>query len=248
MRAVVAQRGLIYPILFSLYVNDIPSPTHHVEMELKANYTALIATSRKTTLLLKNIESNLNDLQRWFSDWRKVINVSESTAIILARAGRRFIQPRPVTFFGEPIDWVDTTRYLGVTLDKRHTWSPNNDQVRKRTAQMMGIGGPFQNRKGDLSIRNGVLLYNQLIRSMMHYACPAWRSAALSHVRRLQVLQSKCLRLAIVAPSYVSHRQIDDDLGVPMFTDHIRALTESFKPKLANVGKPSSRHLGRYLN
>jgi hypothetical protein len=37
----------------------------------------------------------------------------------------------------------------------------------------------------DLSVRNGVLLYKQLIRLMMDYTCPAWRSAARSHVRRL---------------------------------------------------------------
>jgi hypothetical protein len=55
------------------------------------------------------------------SEWKITINVSKSTAIIFARAGRRFIQPRPVTLFGEPIPWVDTTRYLGVTLDKRLT-------------------------------------------------------------------------------------------------------------------------------
>ena len=30
MRAVVAQGGLIPSILFSLYVNDMPSPSHHV--------------------------------------------------------------------------------------------------------------------------------------------------------------------------------------------------------------------------
>ena len=86
--------------------------------------------------------------------------------------------------------------------------------------------GPLLNRKSDLSIRNGVLLYKQLIRPMMDYACPAWRSTAHSHVRRLQVLQSKCLRLAAGAPWYVSNRQIHEDLGVPLFADHIRALTE----------------------
>ena len=104
----------------------------------------------------------------------------------------------------EPIQWVDTTRYLGVTLDTRLTWSPHTDQVRKRAAQRMGMLGPLLNRKSDLSVRNGVLLYKQLIRPMMDYACPAWRSAARTHVRRLQVLQSKCLCLAIGAPWYVS--------------------------------------------
>ena len=181
------------------------------------------------------------------SEWRIAINVSKSTAIIFARAGRRFIQPRPVTLLGEQIEWVDTTRYLGVTLDKGLTWSPHIDQVRKKTAQRMGMLGPLLNSKSDLSIRNGVLLYKQLIRPMMDYACPAWRSAARSHVRRLQVLQSKCLRLATGAPWYVSNRQIHEDLGVPFFADHIRALTESFDSKLADVGNPLVRQLGRYL-
>jgi 4-amino-4-deoxy-L-arabinose transferase-like glycosyltransferase len=81
--------------------------------------------------------------------------------------------------------------------------------------------------KSDLSVRNGVLLYKQFIRPKMVYACPAWRSAARSHVRRLQVLKSKCLRLATGAPWYVSNRQINEDLGVPLFADHIRALTAS---------------------
>jgi hypothetical protein len=104
MRAGVAQCGLISPVLFSLYVNDMPSPSHRVELALYADDTAIIATSRKPTLLFSYLESYLNDLQRWLSEWRITINVSKSNAIIFARAGRRFIQPRPVTFFGEPIE------------------------------------------------------------------------------------------------------------------------------------------------
>jgi hypothetical protein len=136
---------------------------------------------------------------------------------------------------------------LGVTIDKRLTWSPHIDEVRKKTSQRMGMLGPLLNRKSDLSVRNGVLLYKQLIRPLMDYACPAWRSAACSHVRRLQVLQSKFLRLATGAPWYVSNRQIHEDLGVPLFAD-IRALTASFGSKLADAGIPLVRQLGRYLS
>jgi hypothetical protein len=109
MRAGVAQGGLISPVLFSLYANDMPSPSHHVDLALYADDTAIIATSRKPTLHVSYLESYLSDLQMWLS-------VSKSTAIIFSRAGRLFIQPRPVTLFGEPIQWVDTIRYLGVTL------------------------------------------------------------------------------------------------------------------------------------
>jgi len=135
----------------------------------------------------------------------------------------------------------------GVTLDTRLTLSPHIDQLRKRTAQRMGMLGPFLNRKSDLSVRNGVLLYKQLIPTMMDYACPAWRLAARSHVWRLKVLQSKCLHLATGAPWYVSNRQIHKDLRVPLFANHIRALTSSFESKLADVADPLVRQLGRYL-
>jgi len=106
---------------------------------------------------------------------------------------------------------------------------------------------PLLNRKSDLSVRNGVLLYKQLIRPIMDYACPAWRSTARSHVRRLQLLQSKCLRLATDTPWYVSNRRIHEDQGVPLFADYIRALTASFDSKLADVGNPLVRQLFRYL-
>jgi hypothetical protein len=65
MRAGVAQGGLISPVLFSLYVNDMPSPSHHVELALYADDTAIITRSRKPTLLVSYLESYLNDLQRW---------------------------------------------------------------------------------------------------------------------------------------------------------------------------------------
>jgi hypothetical protein len=91
-----------------------------------------------------------------------------------------------------------------------------------------------------------VHLHQPLIRPMMDYACPAWMSATPCHVRRLQVLQSKCLRLSTGA--YVSNRQIHEDLGVPLFADHIRALTASFNSKLADARNPLVWQLSRYLS
>ena len=64
MRAGVGQGGLISPVLFSLYVNDIPSPSHHVELAIYADDTTITATSRKPTLLVSYLESYLNELQR----------------------------------------------------------------------------------------------------------------------------------------------------------------------------------------
>ena len=110
MRAGVAQGGLISLVLFNLYVNDMPSPSHHLELALHADDMVIIATSCKLTVLVSYLESYLNDLQRRLIGGRIGINVSKSNAIIFTRAGRRFIQARPVTLFGDPVQWVDTTR------------------------------------------------------------------------------------------------------------------------------------------
>jgi hypothetical protein len=172
MRAGVAQGGIISPFLFSLYVNDMPSPSRHVDLALYADDTAVIATFRQPALLVRYLEVYLRDLERWLSEWRIAIKVSKSSAMLVAKTDRCIPKPRAVQLFGEPIEWVDDFRYLGVTLDKRLTWSKHIDQVRKKAAQRLGTLGPLLNRSG-LSIRNGVLLYKQLIRPMMDYACPS---------------------------------------------------------------------------
>jgi hypothetical protein len=48
----LTQNRLISLVHYSLYVNDIPSPSYHVEFASYADDTAIIAKSRKPTLLV----------------------------------------------------------------------------------------------------------------------------------------------------------------------------------------------------
>jgi hypothetical protein len=112
------------------------------------------------------------------------INVSKGSAMLFAKTGKHNPNPRTDHLFGEPIQRVDNVPYLGVTLDKRLTWSTYIDQVRKKKAQ----------RRSSLSIRNGVLLYKQLFRPMMDYTCPVWRSPARSHIKTC-----RCCRPSVFA-------------------------------------------------
>jgi hypothetical protein len=202
--------------------------------------------SRKSALLIRYLETYLSDLERWLTGWRIAINVSKSNAMLFAKAWRIPL-PRPVQLLGQPIEWVDIARYLRVTLDSRLTWQPHIVQVRKKAFPRLGVLGCLLNRRSGLSIRNGVLLYKQLIRPMMDYACPIWRRTARSYVKQLHVLQSKCLRIATGVPWYINGRQIHEDLGVPFFEEHTRALSERYDSKLPVVGNPLVRQCGRYL-
>ena len=142
--------------------------------------------------------------------------------MLFAKAGWQVSKPRPVELLGEPIQWVDIVRYLGVILDTRMTWSPHIVHVRKKAAQRLGLLRSLLHRRSGLSIRKGVLLYKQ-------------------------VLQSKCLHIATGEPWYIRNVQILEDLGVPFFAEHIRTLTEGYDSKLAGVGNPLFVQLGRYL-
>jgi retron-type reverse transcriptase len=95
LHAGVAQGGIISPVLFSLHVNDMHSPSRHVELALYADDTAIIDTSRQPTLLVKYLETYLSDLEQWLSEWRIAINVSKSSTMLFIKA-QRIQQPRPV--------------------------------------------------------------------------------------------------------------------------------------------------------
>jgi hypothetical protein len=98
MRAGVVQGGLVSPVLFRLHVNDIPTPSRHVELAQYEDYTALIATSRSPSLLVGYLGAYLGRLERWLRVWRIAINVSKSTTLLFVKAARRIQIPRAVQF------------------------------------------------------------------------------------------------------------------------------------------------------
>jgi hypothetical protein len=147
MRAGLAQGGLVSPVLFSLSVRDIPTPSRHVELTQYADNMALIATSRYLSVPFGYLDAYLGRVVLWHLDLRIAINVSKSTAVLFAKTARCFRQLRPMFFHGEPIEWVEAARYHGVTLDTQLTWSAHVNQVRKRTAQRLGVLGPHLKRE-----------------------------------------------------------------------------------------------------
>jgi hypothetical protein len=103
MRAGIAPGGLLSPVLFSLYVNDIPVSSHHVQLAMYADGTAIIATPRKSSLHIRYLETYLSVLERWLKEWGIAINVSKGIVMLFPKAAWRIPLPRPVQFLGEPM-------------------------------------------------------------------------------------------------------------------------------------------------
>ena len=103
--------------MFSLYVSDMPVLYRHVQLALYADATVNIVKSCKPALLVSCLEAYLSDLQRWLRGRRIAINVSKSKAMLFAKARWRVCKSLPMELLGEPIQWVDAARYLGVIRD-----------------------------------------------------------------------------------------------------------------------------------
>ena len=124
--------------------------------------------SHQSALLVRYMEAYLSDLEWLLREWRIAITVSKSIAMLYTC---RCIQKAwPIQLYGELILWVDATHYLGVTLDTLLTWLSHINQV-KRGAQRLGALGLLDMRSS-LSIRNGILLYKQLICPIMGVLLP----------------------------------------------------------------------------
>jgi hypothetical protein len=158
----------------------------------------------------------------------------------LYRTTRCVQRPRPLHLFGEVIQSVETTRYLGITRDTRLTWSAHVNRVGRK-----GILGP--------SLTGGVVCPSETACCSTSSSSVPWWTTHVPSGGRLPTLtlinynycNPSVFELRLTHPG--SNRQIHEDFGLPFFADHIRALTESFDSKLADAGNPLVRQLGRHF-
>jgi hypothetical protein len=148
-----------------------------------------------------------------------------------------------VRFLGEPIGWVETARYLGVTLGTQLTWSAHINQVGKKAAQRLGVLGPLLNRRSGLSVRNGVLLI-----SSSSVLC--W----ITHVRSGGPLPAatsgscKCYNPSVFALRLTHLGTLVTGTFTRNWGFHSSPTTSELWLKVSNyAGNPLVRQLGRHL-
>jgi hypothetical protein len=98
-------------------------------------------------------------------DWRFAMNVSKSTAVLYEKASWRAQRSGSAQFLGEPKQWVEIARLLGVTVEVLSTCNRVVKQARRRH----GVFGPHVNRRSSSSVRIGVIFCKQLTCPMMDY-------------------------------------------------------------------------------
>ena len=78
----VPQGSVLSPLLFLIYVNDLPKPHHRQNSKFQfADDTALWAASRNVHITAKLLQKDLRKLAKWCAKWRIKLN-PEKTKVI----------------------------------------------------------------------------------------------------------------------------------------------------------------------
>ena len=164
----IPQGSVLGPILFSIYINDLPSSL--------SNSTLLFADDTKIYCRIPrinnsvNIESLQQDIDRlvtWSAKWQLPFNLSKCTVLHLGKFNPRHVY----NMNGHSIEEVSKEKDLGVMIDEQLKFHDQTSYVTSKANRTIGIiKKTFMNINTDTFLN----LYKALIRPQLEYANVIW--------------------------------------------------------------------------
>lgn len=129
----LAQGTCISPILYALFVADIPVDAN-TQLALYADDTAIYTAAKHSNSIINRLNSSLTKLQQYFKKWKIKVNPTKTQAIIFPYNNKR--QRIPSTALRSEQNVIELSKsinYLGITFDKRHSANTYQTLSTKRT-------------------------------------------------------------------------------------------------------------------
>ncbi|GJQ66389.1 hypothetical protein Trydic_g4413 [Trypoxylus dichotomus] len=187
--------------------------------------------------------SALGPVQEYLHKWKLSANPQKSSVTVFTRRTVPPLRiPRPPRFLKSQLPSENPTRYLGIQLDSglrfKHQIHRN---INKATSLLIKLYPILVKREA--STRNKLLLYKAIIRPVLTYGSPVWNHAAATHINKMQVFQSKCLRLALNRDRYTSIRALHREANIPTVSDFVRNTAEKFYLNTVQHSNPLIRQI-----
>ena len=244
IRAGVPQGAVLSPLLYNVYVSDIPT-CDQVHMAQYADDTCLFYQ-----LKFKHIPNYIHVLQTfldkicdWFASWNIKINAQKTEAIVFTKTYRTV--EAPIKISNTTIPYSSKVKYLGLTLDSKLTFKSHVNTTINNAYGALSILYPFF-KSYTLSWRIKLILYMSIIRSMLLYGCEAWSILPQCNKKRVKIMQNKCLKIIFDAPRYTRMSDLHDVAQMP----YIAELLDSYVHKMYTTSltheNPLVQAMGHY--
>jgi hypothetical protein len=126
----VLQGSILGPLLFLLYVNDIPNVISDIfNPVLYADDTSLTITNSNSQMFEINLNTVILQLNRWFSSNQLLLNLEKTYFLQFLTKNSRATD---ISYENRRISSIHSTKFLGLEIDYL-SWHCHIDQMIPRT-------------------------------------------------------------------------------------------------------------------
>ena len=189
----VPEGALLAPLLFSLFINDLP-------MVVASSKCVMYADDVKIYRQISSdsdcgfLQKDLDNIGKWSSDWRLILNPQKCASFTITLKRLPVLHSYHIN--NTPLQRVAEVRELGIILDSKLTFSAHINATVASANRALGILiRSFQTSLTKYKFDRRALLvaYYANIRSILEYGSIIWSGAAKTHLNRLERVQHKFL-------------------------------------------------------
>ena len=105
----VPQGSNLSPLLFLIYVNDMPNPTHHQTNKSQfADDAGQWAVSKNIDLAAEYLQGDLDKVARWCAKWRIKLNPEKTEVIIFSKSQTAIRAEPSLLLYGDLLSYILT--------------------------------------------------------------------------------------------------------------------------------------------